>query len=75
MRVMLVAMVCMFMTMVVAMIVIMLVFVGVGADFHVANAEAAAAFFTHIILVLRRRFLVPAPAANRRLDCGSGDIH
>jgi hypothetical protein len=57
----------------VAMFVAM--FVGVTADLHLATAQTAAAFFTHIIApVLRRRYRVRARAAVRRQDGGNGDI-
>jgi len=46
-------------------------------DFHVATAEAAAAFFTHksfILPIPPRRYPTRARAASRRPDCGTGDI-
>lgn len=65
--------IAMMMVMLVAMFVLM--FVGVTAYLHLATAQTAAAFFTHIIApVLPLQYRVRARAAARRLDCGNGDI-
>jgi len=68
-------MVAMVMAMIVMMVVAMAMVVPVfrfmlvrmAADFYVANAEPAAAFFAHIIVrVPPRRYPAPARAAARR---------
>ena len=56
------------------MFVIMPVILGMTTDLHV-SAQSASAFFAHIKQPPPRRFPVPARAATRRLDCGTGDIH
>jgi len=52
----------------------MTVFVRMAADFYIVAAETASAFFAHIKISPPRRFPVPARAATRRSDYGSGDI-
>jgi ABC-type lipoprotein release transport system permease subunit len=58
---------------VMVMIVIMPVISGMAAHLHVA-AQTASAFFAHIKRPPPRRFPVPARAATRRSDYGTGDI-